>query len=67
MDLSDHEEDFYYTEDEADDNAAVDIWSSSVPRQFHSYQEESRYLKNFSKNFDPTMSHSDMVRPPHEG
>ncbi|KAK2721876.1 zinc finger protein 704-like [Artemia franciscana] len=66
MDLSDHEEDFYYTEDEADDNAAVDIWSSSVPRQFHSYQEESRYLKNFSKNFDPTMSHSDMVRPPHE-
>lgn len=58
---SDHEEEFYYTESEEDEGEEPEMSQTPPPPQ-----ENEDFAHNIYTSSAPTLSHLDMVRPPHE-
>lgn len=69
---SDHEEEFYYTEIELDDNSSLTPQSPSASNDDSAMSDCQSPISSspgnvfFSSSSAPTRSHLDMVRPPHE-
>ena len=70
--ISDHEEEFYYTEVEEECDEEIGDQKSSVPMaevvessvaQTQSFQQPHGWMASSP----PTLSHMAMARPPHEG
>ncbi len=74
--ISDHEEEFYYTEvEEEGDEEIADQQSTTLPPMAEVVESSVAQTQSFQQpnatgwmaSSPPTLSHMDMARPPHEG